>query len=161
MDFTFDIIRFSSGQFSTLGFIRWEDEFDCFTLEDEYRTTKVNGKTRIDDGIYEITLRDEGGLNQKYHSRFPNIHKGMLWLRDVEDFKWVYIHILNTDKESEGCIGVGDSLISNKHGVNRGFIGKSQEAYLRLYKRILEKMDAGYTIYVRIHSLEFNDQTRA
>ena len=36
-------------------------DFLCYTLEDEYRVSKVKGETMIPYGCYEIKLRKEGG----------------------------------------------------------------------------------------------------
>lgn len=103
------------------------------TLEDEYRARKVPGETSIPAGIYEIRLRTEGGMHQKYARRFP-WHVGMLWLQDVPGFEWIYIHIGNDDDDTDGCILVGET---------RGpdWIGESVKAYTRLYQHIVPYFD--------------------
>ena len=96
-------IRYDSGSDSTLSIlgIPAEKEFLCYILEDEHRDVKVAGETRIPAGRYEIKLRppEQGNVNAKYMSKFPDMHKGRLWLQDVPGFTWIYIHIGNTDDD--------------------------------------------------------------
>ena len=51
-------------------------DFTCETLEDEYREVKVEGETRIPAGTYEIKLRTEGRMNERYceNPRVSGIH---------------------------------------------------------------------------------------
>ena len=60
-----------------------DDVFQCFVIEDEHRTKKVYGETRIPKGVYEIGLRSEGGFHSRYSKKFSD-HKGLL-LNDVVD----------------------------------------------------------------------------
>jgi len=53
--------RFHDSGQSTLGLLSVNDQFLCFTLEDEGREIKVKGETRIPAGRYQIKLRAEGG----------------------------------------------------------------------------------------------------
>lgn len=107
-----------------------------YTLEDTKRAQKVAGETRIPAGRYPLELRNQGGMNDRYHRRFPRMHRGMIWLRHVPDFEWIYIHILNIPDETLGCIGVGLS-----YGVDR--INNSTTAYLRIYPLIAEAIENG------------------
>lgn len=128
------LTRFSGGDEATLGLLRVNGKFFCYTLEDQFNEPKVPGETRIPPGTYKITLRDEGGMTQRYAKRF-DFHMGMLWLRDVPDFKFVYIHTGNNDDHSEGCILVGDGQVQNV--TERGQVSSSVAAYTRLYEAIL------------------------
>ena len=76
----------------------------CFTLEDQRRLgEKVAGETSIPLGTYEIKLRTEGGMHEKYLRQFMELpHQGMLHLQNVPDFEWVYLHIGNTDDDTLG-----------------------------------------------------------
>lgn len=142
--------RISSGDESTLGTmhdITIRPEFMCYVLEDQYQEVKVPGETRIPAGRYQITLRTEGGLHQKYGARFP-WHRGMLWLRDVPDFEWVYIHVGNKDDDTEGCLLVGDGQTQNV--TDLGSVTGSVSAYRRLYHHILESIDADDPVWIDI-----------
>ncbi len=131
-----EVLRYKSDDNHTLGalFEVKEDgsrEFMCYTLEDEHREEKVRSETRIPAGEYEIKLRTVGGFHSKYSRRFRDIHKGMLWLQDVPNFKWILIHCGNTDQDTAGCLLVGQTQQDN-------FIGRSTQAYLDIYPRIAE-----------------------
>tara|TARA_R100000231_G_scaffold112200_2_gene83178 strand:- start:892 stop:1359 length:468 start_codon:yes stop_codon:yes gene_type:complete len=138
-----EVLRISSGPDSTSGimFIVDEDErsFVCYTLEDEHRNEKKYGETRIPAGTYKIKLRKEGGYHQKYSKRFPSIHRGMLHITDVPNFEYILIHCGNTDEHTAGCLLVGDSQENNQL-VSNGFIGKSTQAYKRIYPKIAEEL---------------------
>ena len=143
------VLRFSSESDSTNGLlfdITNEIKFLAYTLEDEKRDEKIRGETRIPAGTYVIKLRTEGGHHNKYASRYGNMHKGMLWLQDVPNFKWILIHCGNTDEHTAGCLLVGDSQENNQIKTN-GFIGSSSNAYKRIYPAIAEAVEnEGVTI---------------
>lgn len=129
------LVRVSSQADSTSGILYIDDEFACYTLEDEQRKVKVKSETAIPLGIYEIKFRSVGGFHTRYSSRFGNMHKGMLELQDVPNFEYILIHCGNTDEHTAGCILVGDTQENNVL-MKDGFIGKSTQAYKRIYPRI-------------------------
>tara|TARA_R100000008_G_scaffold82720_1_gene67283 strand:+ start:2583 stop:3080 length:498 start_codon:yes stop_codon:yes gene_type:complete len=150
-----EVIRFSSGTDSTNGILleidrhapaphsegfRCKREFLAYTLEDEHRDKKVYGETRIPDGVYKLGLRKEGGYHAKYSKRFSDIHIGMLHVLNVPGFEYILIHCGNTDEHTAGCLLVGDSQENNQI-TKDGFIGKSTQAYKRIYPRIAEAID--------------------
>jgi hypothetical protein len=116
--------------------------FLCFSLEDEFRKEKLKAETRIKFGRYKLELRTEGGLTQKYARKFPGMHVGMIWLRDVPDFKWVYIHVGNTDDDTEGCIVVGNGALSDR-------LTNSVDAYSFIYPKMVASIRSGPT-YITI-----------
>tara|TARA_R110001592_G_scaffold110454_4_gene306741 strand:+ start:1467 stop:1928 length:462 start_codon:yes stop_codon:yes gene_type:complete len=137
------VLRFSSESDSTNGLLFDVTEgvkFLAYTLEDERREEKVMSETRIPAGTYEVKLRTEGGHHNKYSSRYGSMHKGMLWLQDVPNFKWILIHCGNTDEHTAGCLLVGDSQENNQIKEN-GFIGSSSNAYKRIYPSIAEAIE--------------------
>lgn len=115
------------------------------TLEDVERTEKVYGKTAIPKGKYQIKLRTEGTKTLKYAKVFPDIHKGMLWLQNVPNYEYVYIHTGTTELDTLGCILVGDTIISKQQ-----MIIDSRIAYKRLYKVIIEAMNKGEEVWIDI-----------
>ena len=152
-----EVIRFSSGTDSTNGILlevdkyapaphaegfRCKRKFLAYTLEDEYRNEKKYGETRIPDGTYKLALRKTGGYHQKYSKRFSNIHIGMLHVTNVPGFEYILIHCGNTDEHTAGCLLVGDSQENNQI-TKDGFIGKSTQAYKRIYPRIAEAIERG------------------
>ena len=104
-----------------------------YTLEDEKREVKVRGETRIPAGTYQIKLRNEGGMTKRYADKFGDMHKGMLWLQNVDNFEWVYIHIGNREDQTDGCILVGLEAASNSLGIT---IQRSTDAYKLIYPSI-------------------------
>ena len=155
-----EVIRFSSGTDSTNGIlfetIQQGNEIDgifkqtkflAYTLEDEQRSEKVFGETRIPDGVYKLGLRKVGGYHARYSKRFPHIHIGMLHVLDVPGFEYILIHCGNTDEHTAGCLLVGDSQENNQI-TKDGFIGKSTQAYKRIYPRIAEAIDCGEQVVI-------------
>ena len=142
--------RFSSGVDDTLGVLFQDDQFICFTLEDEYRTQKVYGETRIPDGTYEVRLRNFGGFHERYSQRFPEFHIGMLWLQNVPNFENILIHIGNKDDDTAGCILVGDTCQQNI--TESGFIGNSTSAYKRIYPAIARAIRGGEQVWIEVRS---------
>jgi len=128
---TFYLSRLYRNPEETIGIISTEGRVICHSLEDEKRTVKVFGETRIPAARYRVTLRTVGGHHLRYSKRFPEMHKGMLWLRDVENFKWILIHIGNNDDDTAGCILTGLKSVIKKD--NRYTLDQSTFAYLRLY----------------------------
>jgi len=145
------VLRFSSQEDSTSGLLFLEtndgDKFLCYTLEDEYRTRKVYSETRIPAGKYNITLREQGGFHDRYKKKFTSIHKGMLWVRNVPNFEYILIHCGNTDEHTAGCLLLGDTQ-ENNILVKNGFIGKSNQAYKRVYPIIANELDNGNSVTI-------------
>ena len=162
-----EVIRISSGSDSTNGILlevdrlapaphaegyRCKRTFLAYTLEDEQRDTKVYGETRIPNGTYKLGLRKEGGYNSKYSKRFSDFHIGMLHVLDVPGFEYILIHCGNTDEHTAGCLLVGDSQENNQI-TKDGFIGKSTQAYRRIYPRIAEAIECGEQVTITYRSL--------
>jgi len=147
-----ELLRISSQEDSTNGVLFEVTDsgrkFLSYTLEDEYREEKIKGETRIPAGTYNITLRNVGGFHEKYKNRFKSIHKGMLWLRDVPNFKYVLIHCGNTDEHTGGCILVGKTQTENKGKNKDGFIGKSTDSYFDVYPAIAEAIERGEEVTI-------------
>jgi hypothetical protein len=145
-----EVLRFSSQEDSTNGVLFDVTEgrkFLCYTLEDEYRETKVMSETRIPAGTYKITLRTVGGHHGRYKVKYAEMHKGMLWVRDVPGFEYILIHTGNTDEHTAGCLLVGDSQQSNLIKSD-GFTGSSTQAYKRIYPPIAAALEAGEEVTI-------------
>ncbi|MAO66241.1 MAG: hypothetical protein CL666_14695 [Balneola sp.] len=144
---TLYLVRFSSGADDTLGILFLNGEAFCFTLEDEWRSEKVAGETRIPDGEYEIELRQYGGFHNRYKERFgTKFHKGMLELKHVPGFTDILIHCGNNEEHTAGCILVGDTVDINRD--TNGYLGRSTEAYLALYEEVINAIQAGEDVEI-------------
>lgn len=145
------VLRISSQADSTSGLLFEVTDigkrFLCYTLEDEHRALKVRGETRIPAGTYQIGLRREGGFHGRYTKRFPGLHKGMLHILDVPNFEYVLIHTGNTDEHTAGCLLVGDSQ-ENNVVIKDGFVGKSTQAYKRIYPKIAKALEMGEEVVI-------------
>ena len=155
-----EVIRFSSGTDSTNGIlletIQQGNEIDgyfkqkkflAYTLEDEQRDEKVFGETRIPEGTYKLGLRKVGGYHARYSKKFDDFHIGMLHVLDVPGFEYILIHCGNTDEHTAGCLLVGDSQ-ENKQIKKDGFIGRSVQAYKRIYPRIASALERGEEVKI-------------
>jgi hypothetical protein len=146
-----EVLRFSSQDDSTNGILfdvtGGKRKFLCYTLEDEYREEKVSGETRIPAGTYRVTLRTTGGFHGRYVKKYGDMHKGMLWVRDVPNFEYILIHTGNTDKHTAGCLLVGDSQQAN-FGSSDGMVGSSVTAYKRIYPPIAEALEKGESVSI-------------
>ncbi len=145
-----EVLRISSESDSSSGLLfdisEGTRKFLCYTLEDEYRNDKVMHETRVPAGTYNILLRTVGGFHAKYTKRY-DFHKGMLHVQDVPGFKWILIHTGNTDEHTSGCLIVGDSQENNQLKKD-GFIGRSTQAYKRIYPPIAAALEAGEEVTI-------------
>jgi len=131
--------RFVSDNEATCGLLFLDEVYQCFTLEDQYQAVKVRNETRIPAGTYEIRLRNVGGMTKRYQKRFPDIHRGMLWLQEVPNFKWIYFHIGNKDDNTSGCILVGHCADTPPRSMR---IRYSVDAYRNLYTCVVDAAEA-------------------
>lgn len=147
-----DVYRFSSNTNTTLGVLMINGKFECYTLEDEYRSVKKFGETRIPSGTYTIKLRTEGGMHQRYSKAYGEFHKGMLHLQDVPNFTWILIHRGNDEDDTAGCLLVGDYLNNNK--LQAGRLTKSEAAYKRMYQKVAAAILEGEPVTITYHDLD-------
>lgn len=145
-----NIFRFDESGDYTIGLLFCNDDFVCYTLEDEYRTEKKYGETRIPSGVYDVELREYGGFHERYKKRFPKIHKGMLHIKDVPEFTHILFHIGNNDEDTAGCILVGMGANSET-----GVITNSTDAYIEFYLRCLEALSNDEKLTLSVQSFAF------
>ena len=141
-----EVLRFSSQKDSTNGIlfdVTKDRKFLAYTLEDEHREEKVMSETRVPAGTYKITLRTVGGFHGRYSKKYGEMHKGMLWVRNVPNFEYILIHTGNTDEHTAGCLLVGDTQNQNITKSKSGFIGSSVDAYKRIYPPIASAIERG------------------
>ena len=146
-----EVIRFSSQKDSTNGLlmdVTDEIKFLCYTLEDEHREDKIMSETRIPAGTYKLKLRKVGGFHGRYASKYGAMHKGMIHVQDVPNFKYILWHTGNTDEHTAGCLLLGDTQYQNITKRPNGFIGSSVDAYKRVYPAIAEAIERGDDVEV-------------
>jgi len=143
--------RYKSDEKATLGKLNIDGEFYCYTLEDEYREKKVMHETRIPAGKYLLELRTIGTFHEKFKVRYPRIHKGMIEITNIPNFSAVLIHPGNTEKDTSGCILVGDRIDEQKMQIVGG---TSTPAYLRVYLKIANHLALGHKATIEIQDLD-------
>ena len=142
------VVRTQFGKDATNGLLFIDGVFECYTLEDQYQVEKVMHETCIPEGTYDIEFRKTGGFHAKYSDRYKNAHYGMLHLQDVPGFTYILIHTGNTDEHTSGCLIIGDSQENNQL-IKNGFIGKSTQAYKRVYPLIASALENGEEVSIK------------
>lgn len=149
--------RFSDNRTSTLGFIckmtmhHTEIKLTLlgYTLEDEFRESKVSKETRIPAGKYEIIIQEIlTDKTKDYQKRYPGWFEKHLMLKDVPGFTGIYIHIGNDDKDTDGCILMGDAVDNNS--IAPGNVGSSTACFSRFYKELYPHLKAGGKAFIDI-----------
>lgn len=134
------LVRVKQGKESTLSELYLNDQFVGYGLEDAVRKTKIKGSTAIPAGKYRLGLNTYGAMNARYSRKFPKIHRGMIEIMDIPNFKYVYIHIGNHIGDTSGCVLVGNkmALVDGDYEVYQ-----SKKAYVALYEKLVEMMVNG------------------
>lgn len=138
----------------TIGRLYVDGEYFCDTIEDrdrgldnsmteqEIKSNKVYAETAIPTGTYSVTMNVQ---SPKYKTRPAYAFcKGFLpRLVGVKGFDGVLIHIGNTQKDSAGCILVGQNKEVGK-------VINSTETFKRLYAVLQAANNRGEKISITI-----------
>ena len=120
----------------TIGRLFVDGKYFCDTLEDRCRDLdkekKVMNETAIPEGTYEVIVN----VSARFKRKLP-------LLLDVPHFSGIRIHRGNTDKDTSGCILVGE----NKQP---GRVIKSTLYELRLTEMVEKAMLTGEKITIRV-----------
>jgi hypothetical protein len=139
-----ELVRLYKKKEYTIGKLYIDGVYFCDTLEDPVRDLpieeKIGGHTAIPEGTYRIVLHT---ISPKYSQK-----KAYDWcggrlprLLNVPYFDGILIHSGNTNKDTAGCILVGE----NKE---KGKVLNSMATLKRLYKKMKEKEDEGISIII-------------
>ena len=151
------VVRTQLGKDATNGLLFIDGIFECYTLEDQYQAVKVMHETCIPEGTYEIKFRTVGGFDKKYKAKYPELHRGMLWIQDVPGFEYILIHQGNTDEHTSGCLIVGDSQQDLDVNFN-GMVGSSANAYKKLYPKVSAQLLAGNEVTIEYSKIQLEAQ---
>jgi hypothetical protein len=113
------LYRYKSDKTATLGKLGIDGKFFCYTLEDEFRTVKVFGETRIPAGTYNVLWTPSARFGRE-----------MLLIDMVPGFSGIRIHAGNTEKDTSGCILVGQEVVDM-------MLIKSRAALLALESKVM------------------------
>ena len=111
--------------------------------EDMIRTLKKPSITAIPRGTYEITL---DVVSPKYSKVqfYKDVCNGKVpRLKNVKGFDGILIHAGNTDKDSSGCLLVGQNKI-------KGQVVNSKETFKQLYQLLQDGKSIGEKITIKI-----------
>lgn len=112
------VIRKEFTDKSTIGELFVDGKFECYTLEDKVRPIKIKHQTAIPAGIYEVIINN----SERFHRQMP-------LLLNVPNFDGIRIHSGNTDKDTSGCILVGQTK-------SKDFIGNSRYTFTNLFAKM-------------------------
>lgn len=140
MKSTIKVLRTKQGKHSTLSEIYLNNQFACYGLENIPRPVKIRGETAIPAGLYPLGFNRDGAMNGRYYDDYPKMHQGMLEIRDIPNFSYVYFHKGNSYKQTAGCILVGSQYVL-EDGDYR--LLASGIAYKKLYPLVTELMARG------------------
>lgn len=139
----------------TIGHLYVDGVYFCDTLEDKDRglsssmplttikTKKVKGGTCIPYGTYKVTL-DVVSSKYSNFTRYPYVKfcgGKMPRVLNVPGYDGILIHAGNTDKDTEGCILVGQNKVVGK-------VVNSQATWRKLYDTLLDKKKEGIILTI-------------
>ena len=131
-----ELNRIAKKQLYTIGRLFVDGKYFCDTLEDRCRDLdkeeKVMNGTAIPEGIYEVIVN----VSAKFRRKLP-------LLLDVPHFSGIRIHRGNMDKDTSGCILVGE----NKQ---QGRVINSTGYELKLTEMIEKAMLSGEKIVIQV-----------
>lgn len=145
MTLNYVLQRFSDNRESTLGIMvqimqTGKTLFQGYTLEDQFNEVKISKETRIPAGTYQIVInRTETPKTLAYRQRY-NWFKFHLQLANVPGFQGIYVHVGNSEKDTDGCILIADTAGNNVIG-DHG-ISNSTAAFMRFYNDLYDHLDA-------------------
>lgn len=153
----FILQRYSDNTDSTLGllFEKVDDRlvFQNYILEDEHRDQKVQGETRIDEGIYALKIQHiDTPLTERYRKRYPWFERH-IEITGLPRHRSVYLHIGNHDGDTDGCPLFGDGVDNNM--VTKGAVSYSTQAFKRWYERVYPHLKDGGNAILEIRDEKY------
>jgi hypothetical protein len=115
------------------------------TLEDAFHIPKIAGQTRIPHGTYSIDLRTTSPMAARYATRFGKGHVGMIWIKNVPNFDFVYIHVGNKEEDTEGCVLMGRTI-----NLKGGVVEQSVDAYKEFYPLVMAALERNEPVTITI-----------
>lgn len=141
----YQIRKFNTDKSCTGDFYSKDIGFHYACLEDPVRDEKIPKITAFQEGVYKLGIREvESPLTLKYRDRFDwfEFH---IEIQGVPEYKYLYIHVMNTAEDSDGCVGIGMS-----RGKDR--INSSVSAYTDFYERVYPLLKSGEKIWLHVEN---------
>jgi len=147
-----ELYRYSSNTDSTLGVMLVNGNYECDTLEDESRVTKLKKETRLRAGVWKLQIREDlTPLTQKYRQRYQ-------WFSHFieiisPEFTGTYIHNGTSDDHTEGCPLIGERESINTYTAGRLKASKKEQVMKAFYDKVYPMVKEG-NAYIRIVDLD-------
>lgn len=129
------LVRGKASATSVEGKLYIDGVFECYTVEDRPRDTKVYGITGIPIGKYKVVVT----MSNRFRKRLPEV-------LNVPGFEGIRIHSGNSSKDTEGCIIVG----SVNTRTDDDWVGASKDAMSRLLPKIEDALAANETVTLEV-----------
>ena len=135
------LIRESFGDTFTEGKLLIDNVFECYTVEDTDRkmeddlTVKVNSKTAIPRGKYEVIL----SMSNRFQKILPEV-------LNVPGFTGIRIHSGNSSVDTEGCIILGS--VNDK--LDDDWVGGSKIALTQFMAKLETAKENNEKVYIEI-----------
>jgi len=154
---TLTILRYVDDGETTLGLIFLRNKFFAYTLEDAHQDIKIQQKTRIPAGIYNIDfMKTETELTKKYRKIYSDWFDFHLEVRHIPNFENVYIHVGNTHENSDGCILIADGVSA---GTSKS-LQNSRDAYQRFYKTTSALLKSNEPVNIQILNEDWFEKSK-
>ena len=127
-----DLIRFEFGTNYTIGRFAISGEYYCFSLEREVKDSGTR-KPAIPAGLYQVIIDNS--------TRFQRLMPHVL---NVPGYEGIRIHKGNTDRDTEGCVLLGQTWGGND------YIGSSTLAFDPFFDKLKAALDAGDQVWLEI-----------
>lgn len=144
---TITVLRYLDDKQSTLGLLFFNNKFFTYTLEDTYREVKKMGETRIPAGTYAIDYNPVLTPLTKTYRKSRDWFTYHLEIKDIPNYKNVYIHVGNTHHDTAGCLLVADGVNAAS---KQKMITSSRKAFERFYKKVVARLASGKPVTIRI-----------
>lgn len=152
------VTRTLEGKNTLRGDVHIDGDYYGYSLEDTFRGgMKVPGQTSINPGRYEVKPREEGGMHKRYCAKY-DWHRGMLWLQDVDNYEWIYIHNGVNHEHTKGCILVGLGSVFD-HNTGDFTLVSSLDLYKMIALLCYECWDNGEKVYITVDNRLTNEST--
>lgn len=132
------LIREPTCEGFTRGELLLDGVHECWTIEDQVRSSKVAGVTAIPPYLGQEEMRYRVVLTKS-----PRFGKVLPELLNVPDFKGVRFHSGNTALDSEGCLIVGQRQ-------GKASVFESKQAMLELMAALQGAVDAGEQVWITV-----------
>ena len=131
-----------------IGDLYIDGTYFCNTLEDLPREVKIDGKTCFSAGEYEVGFREVlSRMTKRYQKKYPWF-TWHLEIKDIPNFLYVYLHIGNRAKNTDGCVLLGQWINKKKP-----FVFNSGKTFEKFYLMVSDHLKSGGAVNYTVNNL--------